>query len=134
MNIKQEIKDLQARVALLEQQLIDDEHYDWDDAPVICQLNGFEYRLGPESSDELNWHDAIDWCKSVGGELPSREVLLICYVNEAIRNHFAASYYWSSTEASATAAWYQGFGNGYQYTYANKSGSSYVRAVRRIAI
>ena len=133
MNVKQEIKDLQARVALLEQQLIDDEQYNWDDAPVICQLNGFEYRLGPESPEVLRWHDAIDWCKSVGGELPSREVLLICYVNEAIRNHFAANYYWSSTEAGATNAWDQYFTFGTQHT-STKSSSNYVRAVRRIAV
>ena len=133
MDIKQEIKDLQARVALLEQQLIDEEQYDWDDAPVITTIDGIEYRLGPESPEELNWHDAIDWCKSVGGELPSREVLLICHANESIRSQFAAGYYWSSTENNATNAWYQGFYNGYQYPNV-KASSLYVRAVRRIAV
>ena len=132
MNVKQEIKDLQSRVAI-EQQIIDEEQYDWDDAPVICQLNGFEYRLGPESPEDLNWHDAIDWCKSVGGELPSREVLLMCYVNEAIRNHRAASYYWSSTENGDSEAWIHSFNNGSQYG-TSKNNNINVRAVKRFPI
>ena len=133
MNIKQEIKDLQARVALLEQQIIDDEQYDWDNAPVITTIDGIEYRLGSESPEELSWYDAVDWCKSVGGELPDRQVLLACYVNEAIRSHFAAGFYWSSTENFATNAWTQYFFNGFQ-SNGSKINSNYVRAVRGIAI
>lgn len=47
---------------------------------------------------------------------------------------FAADAYWSSTEYSATAAWYQGFLDGGQLRDVNKSVSIYVRAVRRVAI
>ena len=47
---------------------------------------------------------------------------------------FAADYYWSSTEDSATLAWNQDFSNGFQVNPSNKSGSNYVRAVRRIAV
>jgi hypothetical protein len=46
---------------------------------------------------------------------------------------FAALYYWSSTEFSATGAWRQNFANGVQDDGA-KSGSLYVRAVRRVAV
>lgn len=46
---------------------------------------------------------------------------------------FAAGYYWSSTEYSATAAWRQNFGDGSQYYY-NKGFSFYVRAVRRLPV
>jgi Protein of unknown function (DUF1566) len=46
---------------------------------------------------------------------------------------FAADVCWSSTEYSATGAWGQGFGNGGQDNY-GKDNSSYVRAVRRVAI
>ena len=46
---------------------------------------------------------------------------------------FASDYYWSSTEDGAYTAWEQYFGNGHQYN-ANKLGSTYVRAVRRIAV
>ena len=46
---------------------------------------------------------------------------------------FAAAYYWSSTEGSATYAWFQGFSNGGQFSF-SKNYSYRVRCVRRIAI
>ena len=46
---------------------------------------------------------------------------------------FAADYYWSSTEFSATGAWIQLFGPGNQFT-SNKGNNVYVRAVRRVAV
>ena len=46
---------------------------------------------------------------------------------------FAAAYYWSSTEFSATAAWIQYFGFGAQYNF-SKSPSHRVRAVRRVPV
>jgi hypothetical protein len=46
---------------------------------------------------------------------------------------FAAEYYWSSTEASASTAWWQYFLNGFQYGF-NKSHSYRVRAVRRVPV
>ena len=46
---------------------------------------------------------------------------------------FASDYYWSSTEVNADNAWIQGFLNGGQ-TNGFKGSSSYVRAVRRIAV
>jgi hypothetical protein len=47
---------------------------------------------------------------------------------------FAATYYWSSTQTGSTAASAQTFGNGFQDNAVPKSGSYYVRAVRRIAV
>ena len=47
---------------------------------------------------------------------------------------FAAGYYWSSTESSATAAWLQFSSNGKQYDYVTKHNSFRVRAVRRVAV
>jgi hypothetical protein len=46
---------------------------------------------------------------------------------------FAAAYYWSSTENSATFAWLQYFSNGNQYGY-RKNYSARVRCVRRVAV
>ena len=46
---------------------------------------------------------------------------------------FAAGFYWSSTEYSATGAWYQSFSNGYQGN-ATKVISDRVRAVRRVPV
>jgi hypothetical protein len=47
---------------------------------------------------------------------------------------FSAVLYWSSTEFSATSAWFQNFGNGNQYRTNYKSNSYNVRAVRRVAV
>jgi len=46
---------------------------------------------------------------------------------------FAAFFYWSSTEGSATAAWLQSFGYGFQ-SNTTKNYSTYVRAIRRVAV
>ena len=48
---------------------------------------------------------------------------------------FATQYYWTSTEASAAYAWFHYFYNGNQTTTAfYKNGSTFVRAVRRVAV
>ena len=46
---------------------------------------------------------------------------------------FAAAAYWSSSEYSASGAWVQTFGSGYQAN-GNKGDSYYVRAVRRLPV
>jgi hypothetical protein len=46
---------------------------------------------------------------------------------------FAADFYWSSSELSATDAWRQDFVNGFQST-SNKNGFRRVRALRRLAV
>jgi hypothetical protein len=128
--IQDRIDELQEKVDLLTQERV---NLDWSNAPVICELNGSRWVLGPECPEKLNWFDAVEWCKSVGGELPSREVLLMSFVNEEIRPLFPDTTYWSSTEFSAPYAWYQYYYNGNQYYY-NKTTAFYVRAVRRLDI
>lgn len=102
---------------------------------LICILDGYKYFLGPQSDVTMRWEDALVWCKSLGAtyELPSREVLLMCYINAHIRRNFASVVYWSSTESNASDAWYQGFDVGYQ-DYYGKDIATYVRAVRRLPI
>jgi hypothetical protein len=46
---------------------------------------------------------------------------------------FSTGFYWSSSEASATLAWFQFFGNGSQSSYV-KDYLTNVRAVRRVAV
>lgn len=46
---------------------------------------------------------------------------------------FTTDFYWSSTETSATHAWYQTFANGAQYG-STKYYSRLVRAIRRVAV
>ena len=113
--------------------MVDIKEFNWDNAPVICELNGSKWLLGQESDEQLTWNDAIEWCKSVGGELPPREILLHCYLNDSIKQEFKSNYYWSSTENDADVAWYQYFNGGYQFN-GGKGLSAYVRAVRRLDI
>lgn len=47
---------------------------------------------------------------------------------------FINTYYWSSTEQSATAAWFQIFNTGRQGYYYGKINSCRVRAIRRVAV
>ena len=132
MNIKEiqdQINKLQVSLDTFKGQL----SFDWDNVPTIAEINGSRWILGPEAPEELNWNDAVAWCKAVGGELPPRELLLMAYMNEEIRDLFTATYYWSSTEFTATGAWVQSFLNGFQ-DYGNKTDTGYVRAVRRLDI
>ena len=131
------MKIKQAQINNLQEQfdfLIKDQ-FNWGEAPVICELNGVTWLLGQESDVKMTWKEAISWCVSVGGELPSREILLHCYMNEAIKKEFATPYYyWSSTEFNADYAWTQSFNIGFQFNGFNKINSTYVRAVRRLVI
>jgi len=105
----------------------------WDKGLVICELNGYRWYLGQEADEEMNWREAVEWCRSVGGELPPREVLLMAYINENIKPLFKTEWYWSSTEFGAVLAWKQGFTTGYQNS-TNKGYGSYVRAVKKVKI
>ena len=97
--------------------------------PFICVHNDYAYFLGPESVNELNWQDAITWCKSLGDEyeLPSKEILGECYKNETIREEFRVFCYWSSTvhDVYNNCAWGQAFGIGFK-DYGYQSSMSYV--------
>jgi len=131
MDNQQKIKELQAQIEALKAQ----EHvaYDWDEAPVICEINGYRWFFGQEADEEMTWHEAVEWCKSVGGELPPRDILLQCYMNEGIRPLLNPEWYWSSTEFNASFAWRQNFSTGYNYgTFKDYSYS--VRAVNRVKI
>ena len=112
--------------------------YDWDNAPVVCQLDGFEYRLGPNADNDMLWADARKWCESVGGELPDRQVLLQCYMNNELKGTFKRDYYWTSSdsefpELTDSHAWYQLFTNGTQ-NYNGKNTKYLVRAVKRFPL
>ena len=134
--IKMNIKEIQDQINKLQESLDTFKgqlSFDWDNAPTIAEINGSRWILGPEAPEELNWNDAVAWCKAVGGELPTRDILLYCYMDEEIRDLFTATYYWSSTEFTATFAWLQSFSSGLQSS-TNKTATNYVRAVRRLDI
>ena len=97
----------------------------------ICILNGTKWILGDESTEPMTWEDAKTWCKSIGQDLPPREVLLMAFLNPEIRSNFANVSYWSSSENGSNYAWAQYFTNGGQY-YDGKGATLPVRAVRAI--
>ena len=98
----------------------------------ICILNGTKWILGDESTEPMNWDDANNWCKSIGQDLPPREVLLMAFLNPEIRSNFANNYYWSSSEFDSYSAWDQDFNIGDQNVNFSKSAKLSVRAVRAI--
>jgi hypothetical protein len=98
----------------------------------ICILNGTKWILGDESTEPMNWEDANNWCKSIGQDLPPREVLLMAFLNPEIRSKFANAYYWSSSEFDSYSAWDQDFNIGDQNVNFSKSAKLSVRAVRAI--
>jgi hypothetical protein len=63
--------------------------------------------------------------------LPSKEELYLMYANLKMNGlgSFTASYYWSSSQYSSTAAWILSFSSGGSTT-GSKSSVYYVRAVR----
>ena len=95
----------------------------------ICTLNGTKWILGDESPEPMTWVDAEAWCESIGQELPTRDVLLMAYLNPETCSEFADNCYWSSTEDGSYFAWTQDFNYGYQF-YSGKVSTSRVRAVR----
>ncbi len=98
----------------------------------ICILNGTKWILGDESTEPMTWEDAKTWCKSIGQDLPPREVLLMAFLNPEIRSNFANNFYWSSSEVDSKGAWGQGFNSGYQGN-SDKYSTLPVRAVRAIS-
>jgi hypothetical protein len=109
------------------------ETFDWESAPLICEINGFRWVLGQEADKTMNWADAKAWCESVGGELPPREVLLMCHINEDIKPLFINDWYWSATEFEAELVWRHYFTSGHQND-SGKVNTYYVRAVKKVKI
>lgn len=99
----------------------------------ICILNGTKWILGDESTEPMNWEDANNWCKSIGQDLPPREVLLMAFLNPEIRSKFANTYYWSSSEFDSYSAWDQDFNIGDQNVNFSKSAKLSVQAVWAIS-
>ena len=81
---------------------------------------------------DLKWQEAVDWAKSVGGELPTRFESALLYAN--VRDQIDQDYwYWTATQhASAPSwAWSQYFDYGKQ-NYYRKDGHRRACAVRRV--
>ena len=90
-----------------------------------------------ESEDELEWQEALDFCKEKGCLCPTIDELTGIYlnkdkINKALKDagldEIREDWFWSSTEYSSASAWIVYFSNGgrwYDYKYFNL----YVRPV-----
>ena len=102
---------------------------------AIGDKNGDVYHLIllPGDNDDASWHDAMNWAKSVGGDLPNRieQAMLYAYHQKA----FERDWYWSCEQPAADSdyAWSQDFVNGYQL-YSSFTYELRARAVRRLPI
>jgi hypothetical protein len=87
--------------------------------------------LLPGEAVNVDWEAAGAFAASIGGELPTRAEQALLYAN--LKDQFEPRWYWSSTQAGPSGAWYQGFTNGYQDNdYRSYEGRA--RAVRRFPI
>jgi len=108
------------------------EHY----AGVILGKEGessYHLILLPEDKEPGKWKEAMDWAKSIGGELPTRREQSLLFAN--LKEQLQEAWYWSGVQhaSDADSAWGQTFDNGYQY-YWNEYYYRRARAVRRLVI
>jgi len=89
--------------------------------------------LLPDTTDKLNWDDAITWAKNLDAELPTRREQAILFGN--LSNEFELGWHWSKEQHADNSdyAWMQGFDYGNQHN--NRKSNEYrARAVRRLLI
>ena len=90
--------------------------------------------LPATTNKDLTWQAAIDWAKSVGGELPTRFEAALIYAN--LRDKVdLENWYWTATPYASVEryAWMQIFDNGYQ-SYFHKDDAYRAVAVRRVPV
>lgn len=86
--------------------------------------------MAQRPTSKLNWQDATDWAKSVGGYLPFRQEQALLYAN--CKPHLKPEWHWSAETYGddASYAWSCYFVTGGQY-YDRKSYEGCAVAVRR---
>ena len=93
----------------------------------------FAFALLPDlPPGRMNWHDAMAWAQSVGGDLPTKAESAVLF--ETLKGEFEPRWHWTSTQYSANDAYYQVFDNGSQHGSAKSWSGGSARAVRRLPI
>ena len=106
-------------------------------AGLILGKNGeLDYHLvllPSKPNKNMAWSNAMDWAKSVDGDLPTRNEQSLLFAN--CKEHFDSAWYWSNTQSAHddSYAWMQGFNGGLQGNVL-KSDECRARAVRRLLI
>jgi hypothetical protein len=77
---------------------------------------------------------AMEWAKSIGGDLPNRIEQAMLWANH--RDQFEKDWYWSNEthHQHDACAWYQTFGSGTQLSTLKGISDCRARAVRRLSI
>ena len=100
----------------------------------VGRINDTHVILLPGDNDDANWQDALNWAKSIGGDLPNRIEQSMLWANH--RDQFQEDWYWSNEtyERNHTYAWGQIFIYGFQDSHRKGEYSCRARAVRRLEI
>lgn len=100
----------------------------------VGRINDTHVILLPGDNDDANWQDALDWAKSIGGDLPNRIEQSMLWANH--QDQFRENVYWSNEtyERNSAYAWFQSFYYGYQHILHKDDYYCRARAVRRIFI
>lgn len=90
--------------------------------------------LLPGDNDYATHEAALEWAKSIGGDLPNRIEQAMLWANH--RDQFQEDWYWSNETHHYESgwAWYQDFGYGGQYYSYRDLRDLRARAVRRIPV
>ena len=89
--------------------------------------------LLPDDHDAAKWKAAMDWAKSLDGDLPNRIEQALLFAT--LKDQFKRDWYWSNTlrASDASYAWCQNLYYGFQ-SYGHGSTQCRARAVRRLPI
>jgi hypothetical protein len=87
--------------------------------------------LLPDTPDQMDWYDAMQWAAGLGATLPSRAVSSLLF--DTLPDHFQHFLYWTCDQESGSTAWAQTFYNGDQND-GPKSTLLRARAVRLVAL
>ena len=90
--------------------------------------------LLPGDNNDSDWQAAMDWAKSIGGDLPTRVEQAQMFATA--KDEFKKDWYWSNETCSwnTAYAWYQYFAYGTQSLGRKSYGDCRARAVRRLPI
>ena len=100
----------------------------------VGRINDQHVILLPGDMDFVIWKYALDWAKSIGGDLPNRIEQSMLWASH--RDKFQKDWYWSNEpyEKSPDYAWCQDFYDGSQFSGHKDYGNCHARAVRRVTI
>jgi hypothetical protein len=104
-------------------------------AGIVIADNGSMHHLIllDGDADDAPHQEQLDWAKSIGGELPTRQEQALLYAN--CKAQFKSDWYWSADlyASGSGYAWFQVFGSGSQ-DYFGIGLKLRARAVRRLSI